>query len=301
MDIILISSKGNKSINFHIKFVFVITAILLFITIFVVFIYNITIFASHKVDQKRLVQLDEENKIVRQEIVRIEQEFSELNILIDSLKLYDKRLRTYASLEPINNDLRSMGVGGYSNYYDDKKLSVELRNNLDNLSQTLDNLLARSRLQKESFNNILTHLEEKRYLRNHTPSIIPVQGWFISGYGYRIDPFTGMVKMHEGLDIAAPPGTPIIAPADGTVKFVGEKPGFGLTLEINHGYGFTTLYGHCQRIKVTEGAKVKRGDIIAYVGSTGKSTGPHLHYEVRISQIPVNPINYIFTPPSITD
>ena len=122
----------------------------------------------------------------------------------------------------------------------------------------------------------------------------------MSGFGYRIDPFTGQVKMHEGLDIAAPPGTPIIAPADGTIKFAGERRGFGLTLEIDHGYGYTTLYGHCQRIDVEEGNRVTRGDVVAHVGSTGRSTGPHLHYEVRVSQIPVNPIHYILTP-SITD
>ena len=269
-------------------------AIIIFVTLLVLFTYNITMFASHRVDQKRLVQLNEENKIVRQEIERIEKEFKEVSIFIDSLQIYDKKLRAYASLEPINDDLRHMGMGGQVEYFKNQELPEEVRKNLENLSHALDKLLARSRLQKESFGKILTQLEGKKYLRDHTPSIIPVQGWFISGFGYRLDPFTGKVKLHEGLDIAAPIGTPIIAPANGTVKSIGERQGFGLTLELKHGYGFVTLYAHCQRIKVEEGSKVKRGEVIAYVGCTGKCTGPHLHYEVRISQVPVNPVNYIF-------
>lgn len=301
MDIILISGKDNRRINLYIKFVFLIIGASVFIGLLAFFIYNITVFTSHKVDQNRLVQLNAENKIIHQEIDRIEREISSLNIFIDSLEIHDKKLRTFASLKPIDDDVRNMGVGGYASHYDSSRLSTEVRNELASLSQILDNLVARSRLQKESYDMLLIHFEEKRYLRDHTPSIIPVQGWFISGFGYRIDPFTGQIKMHEGLDIAAPPGTPIIAPADGIVKSVGNRGGFGLTLKIDHGYGFSTLYAHCQRIKVTVGTKIKRGDIIAYVGNTGKSTGPHLHYEVRISQVPVDPINYILTSPSIVD
>lgn len=300
MDIILISSKDNKRINIHVKLVFVILASLLFIAVLLLFVYNITIFTSHRVDKRKLERLNQENEIVHFEITRIEEEIANLSILIDSLEEYDKKLRTYASLNPIGDDLRSMGVGGSSHFHSAEGLSTDVYSDLEGLSKTLDNLLSRSRLQKESFNNIVRYLDEKKFLREHTPSIIPVQGWFMSGFGYRIDPFTGQVKMHEGLDIAAPPGTPIIAPADGTVKFTGERRGFGLTLEIDHGYGYTTLYGHCQRIDVEEGNKVTRGDVVAHVGSTGKSTGPHLHYEVRVSQIPVNPIHYILTP-SIID
>ncbi len=299
MDIILISGKENKRINLHVKLAFVILASLVFIAVLLLFVYNLTLFTSHRVDKRKLERLNQENEIVRFEITRIEEEIANLSILIDSLEEYDKKLRTYASLNPIGEDLRSMGVGGSSQFHSAEGLTTDVYSDLEGLSKTLDNLLSRSRLQKESFNNIVQYLDEKKFLREHTPSIIPVQGWFMSGFGYRIDPFTGQVKMHEGLDIAAPPGTPIIAPADGSVKFAGERRGFGLTLEIDHGYGYTTLYGHCQRIDVEEGNRVTRGDVVARVGSTGKSTGPHLHYEVRVSQIPVNPIHYILTP-SIT-
>jgi murein DD-endopeptidase MepM/ murein hydrolase activator NlpD len=302
LDIIFISTKENKRFNLHVRSGLLITAGIFILLLLTLFVYNITVFASHRVDQQRLTQLHTENQIVREEIERMEQEFQELTIFIDSLQMYDKQLRAYVSLEPIDDDLRYMGVGGeVINFYDEVDLSQEVQDNLANLTNALDNLLARSRLQKKSFNELIAHLEEKRYLRTRTPSIIPVQGWFMSGFGYRLDPFTGRVKMHEGLDIAAPRGTPIIAPADGTVSFVGDRQGFGLTIEINHGYGYTTLYAHCQRIKAQLNDNVKRGEVIAYVGNTGKSTGPHLHYEVHVSKIPVNPINYVLTTRTITD
>lgn len=302
MDIIFISTKGNRRFNLHVRSEFLIAGGILLVLLITFFVYNVTVFASHKVDQKRFSQLHTENLIVRKEIERIEQEFQELTIFIDSLQMYDKQLRAYVSLEPIDDDLRSMGVGGsVLNFYDEIDLSEEVRSNLTSLSTALDNLLARSRLQKNSFNELIANLEEKRYLRDRTPSIIPVQGWFMSGFGYRLDPFTGRVKMHEGLDIAAPPGTPIVAPAHGRVSFAGDRQGFGLTVEIDHGYGFTTRFAHCQRIKTHVGDSVKRGEVIAYVGNTGKSTGPHLHYEVHVSKIPVNPINYILTTKTITD
>jgi murein DD-endopeptidase MepM/ murein hydrolase activator NlpD len=123
----------------------------------------------------------------------------------------------------------------------------------------------------------------------------------MSGFGYRLDPFTGLIKMHEGIDIAAPIGTPIVAPADGTVISAGEKPGFGITVEIDHGYGLVTFYAHLQRYKVESGMNVRRGDIIGYIGTTGKTTGPHLHYEVRLATTPVNPINYILIHATVVD
>jgi murein DD-endopeptidase MepM/ murein hydrolase activator NlpD len=300
LDIILISRKDNKRLNLHLRIEFIILAALVLCVFLVVLIYNLTLFTSHNIDQRRLERLNRENKIVRREITKIEEEFSKLSVVMDSIKQYDKKLRTFASLEPINDDVRNMGIGGQSGDYDEE-LSKNVRGNLAHLSEALDELLARSKLQKQSFSELLSHVEEKKYLRKHTPSVIPVQGWFISGYGYRIDPFTGQIKMHEGLDIAAPPGTPIIAPADGVVKSVSKRKGFGLTLVIDHGYGYTTLYAHCQRTKVTTGTRVKRGDVIAYVGNTGKSTGPHLHYEVRVAQVSRNPIDYILATHTVAD
>lgn len=136
-------------------------------------------------------------------------------------------------------------------------------------------------------------LSERQNLLAATPSIKPVRGWFTSKFGYRISPFTSKPVMHAGLDVAASPGSPIYAPADGIVSFAGYDPGYGKLVSIDHGYGVVTRFGHTSQIYVELGQKIKRRDIIAAVGSTGRSTGPHLHYEVRVNDVPVDPSNYI--------
>lgn len=301
MDIIFLTGKGNKTTNLRIKSVYIALILIACVAILVSFTYNLTSYARKEVDRSRLSQVENENRVVRNEINRIEKEMSNLQTFIDSLELYDKKLRSYAPLRPIDDELRNMGVGGYMPLFEKEGLSLDVKSELTNVSETLDNLVGRARLQKSSFDELANFLQEKAYLRNHTPSIMPVQGWLIRGFGYQIDPFTGQVKMHEGLDIAAPTGTPIVAPADGTVKYAGNKKDYGLSVEIDHGYGFITQYSHCQRIRVNSGMRIKRGDIIAYVGNTGRSTGPHLHYEVRVSYTAVNPMNYVLSVSSMVD
>jgi|LSQX01.1.fsa_nt_gb murein DD-endopeptidase MepM/ murein hydrolase activator NlpD len=127
----------------------------------------------------------------------------------------------------------------------------------------------------------------------HTPRGMPTRGRVTSRYGSRRHPITGRTQMHEGIDLAAPTGTPIVATADGVVLFSGSRAGYGRTVIINHGYGFQTLYGHASKIVVRVGQRVKRGQVIAYVGSSGVSTGSHCHYEVRVSGKPVNPWSYM--------
>ncbi len=301
MDIILISGKGNKSTNLRIKSGYLILIVAICVGIIASFFYNLTNYARKEADRSRLHALDNENRIVQREITRIEKELFGLQNMIDSLELYDKKLRNYVPLKPIDEELRKMGVGGYVPGFAEEDLSSQTKKELTDLSESLDNLLSRARLQKSSYEELVTHLKEKAYLRDHTPSIMPVQGWVMRGYGYHIDPFTGQVKMHEGLDIAAPNGTPIVSPASGTVRYAGEKKDYGLCVEVDHGYGFGTMYAHCQRIRVNSGMQVRRGDVIAYVGNTGRSTGPHLHYEILLSHTAVNPLNYILTTASIFD
>lgn len=276
-------------------------AAIVFIVILGSFIYGIANFATEEIDKNKLIRLKEENEVVQSEISKIEKEISNLYNLMDSLELRDKKLQTHGSLTPLKQDSQDGEISSFTPDSTWEHVAADINTNSVDLDQTLDNLLARAKVQKESFNELLTHLEEKRYLKEHIPSIIPVQGWLIRGFGYQIDPFTGTAKMHEGLDIAAPPGTPIIAPADGKVTFAATRRGLGITVEIDHGYGCTTRYAHCQRTRVRAGMNVKRGDIVAYVGNTGTSIGPHLHYEVRIAQKPVNPINYILAVSQTTD
>ncbi len=135
-------------------------------------------------------------------------------------------------------------------------------------------------------------LDQASFLRS-TPTLLPAKGWITSYYGPRMSHYSNRVKMHEGLDVGAPIGTPIISPADGIVKIAGNNPGFGYYVEIDHGYGVETLYAHSSKLFVKKGQRVQRGDLIAKVGNTGMSTGPHLHYEIRVNGTPVDPLYYI--------
>ena len=137
------------------------------------------------------------------------------------------------------------------------------------------------------------HLLDKESILRSTPSILPTNGWITSYFGHRISPTAGVRKMHEGLDVGANFGTPIFAPADGVVTYAGNKAGFGLFVQIDHGYGIETIYAHSQKILTRNGQRIKRGDLIAKVGSSGYSTGPHLHYEVRVNGIAVDPLYFI--------
>ena len=154
-------------------------------------------------------------------------------------------------------------------------------------------LMLRSQHRRDSFNAMLEELDGKRHRLASTPSVWPTDGWVTSRYGYRTSPFTGQRKFHAGLDIAADVGTPVVAPARGKVVFVGRKGPLGKTLIIDHGYGIRTTYGHTSALHVKRGEEVERGDRIADVGSTGRSTGPHLHYGISVGEKSVNPSDYI--------
>lgn len=134
---------------------------------------------------------------------------------------------------------------------------------------------------------------DKIRFMNSSPSLIPVNGWVTSDFGGRRSPYSGIYKMHYGVDIASPTGTSVRAPSDGKVLFAETKGGYGRMVVIDHGYGITTLFGHASKLLVKQGQKVKRGDEIALVGSTGYSTGPHVHYEVHVDGIPTNPLNFV--------
>lgn len=157
-------------------------------------------------------------------------------------------------------------------YYQVKDVVENIESNIHELDQYL--------LDKDSF-------------LSSTPTILPADGWITSYFGQRISPYLGKLKMHEGLDVGAPYGTKVNAPADGIVTFSGEKAGFGKFVQVDHGYGIETIYAHNQSLYVKAGQKVKRGHLMAAVGNTGHSTGPHLHYEVRVNGIAVDPLYFI--------
>jgi murein DD-endopeptidase MepM/ murein hydrolase activator NlpD len=167
------------------------------------------------------------------------------------------------------------------------------------LAATLNSISGRMKFQEKSYADIEKMIRNKEKLLASTPAIQPVSNKDLtrvaSGFGSRIDPVYKTVKFHAGLDFASPQGTPIYATADGRVTTAGNRGnGFGNYVEINHGYSYETLYGHMVRVKVRVGQMVKRGEVIGWVGSTGKSTGPHLHYEVHKNGRPIDPIYFFY-------
>jgi murein DD-endopeptidase MepM/ murein hydrolase activator NlpD len=175
---------------------------------------------------------------------------------------------------------------------EDDELSFSIQQSLSSLSQ-------RIKVQEKSYNELNHLIKNKEQLLSATPAIQPVSNQDLnriaSGFGLRIDPIYKTVKMHAGLDFTAPQGTPIYATADGVIKVSGySEGGYGNHVVINHGYGYETLYGHMVRIKAKVGQRVKRGEIVGYVGSTGKSTGPHCHYEVRKGNQKLDPVYFFY-------
>jgi murein DD-endopeptidase MepM/ murein hydrolase activator NlpD len=151
--------------------------------------------------------------------------------------------------------------------------------------------LAESR--QESLGGLVDGLRGKSRRLASTPSIWPTEGWVTSGYGQRTSPFTGRRQFHSGIDVASRSGMPVVAPARGRVVFAGKKGPLGRTLILDHGYGVRTTYGHNGKLHVKRGQEVERGEKIAVVGNSGRSTGPHLHYAVQVDGRRVNPMNYI--------
>jgi murein DD-endopeptidase MepM/ murein hydrolase activator NlpD len=168
-----------------------------------------------------------------------------------------------------------------------------LRKEYEELDVKFSDLNYETLLVEQTLQDQYELLADQKAFLAALPTRKPTVGYFTSGFGIRKSPYGGRDKMHEGVDIANYPGTPIKAPADGVVLFADSKPGYGQTVILDHGYGLETWYAHTRKITVSKGQKVRRGDAIALLGTTGRSTGPHLHYEVRVHGTPVDPRSYI--------
>lgn len=215
------------------------------------------------------------------------------------------RLGSWRGLDPVDDETRRLGVGGPL-LRDDPPPAVrdeDLRALLRDEGLRLDNLVRQVRFQKASYSEVLANLQDRKEELAHIPTISPIlNGYSVSsGFGPRRDPFTGRRAQHNGIDFRAVSGTPVMATADGTVSFVGRNGDFGLTIEIKHGGGIETAFCHLKSTSVRAGQEVTRGERIGKVGNSGRSTGSHLHYEVRVDGRPVNPAKYLLTPSVIVD
>ncbi|MDM1407736.1 M23 family metallopeptidase [Myroides sp. DF42-4-2] len=218
--------------------------------------------------------------------------------VLDELEVRDNEIyRAYFNTAPIPAEQRRAGLGGLNRYKEFKNLQNDKLLRLT--TEKVDIIAKQTAIQSRSLDDIINLAKGKEKLLAAIPAIQPVKNESLkhmaSGYGYRSDPFTKIKKFHAGMDFSVNIGTPIYATGDGRVTRANNQlSGYGNLIEIEHGYGYQTRYAHLSKYNVTQGQTVKRGDIIGYAGSTGRSSGPHLHYEVHYKGNPVNPLNYYY-------
>lgn len=250
------------------------------------------------IDSPKEMLIKQENQRIKEDYTLLNNKIKAMEVQMSELEKRDNHVyREIFEANPIPDSARSKNL--------EKQKEIKLTEGMEDnelafsIAATVDNLINRMNFQKKSYNDIELMIKDKEKLLAATPAIQPVSNKDLSrmasGFGYRIDPVYKTVKMHAGLDFAAPQGTPIYATADGIVKLAGNSGnGYGNYVVVNHGYGYETLYGHQYRIKVKAGQRVKRGELIGWVGSTGKSTGPHLHYEVHKNGRHIDPIYFFY-------
>lgn len=242
-----------------------------------------------------VARLRQETETQKSQLHFFSSKIEDLEKQISKLKEFDKRIRIIANLEKGQEVFPFMGMGGPypSDIRDKLRLEKDEKGLVQQMRVDIERLESEASTREESLSELERLLQTKKEILTHTPSIWPAHGWVTSGFGFRTNPFTGLTQMHEGIDISNQIGTPVVAPANGVVSDIQNDFVHGKLIVLSHGFGMTTRYSHLGKIFVRVGQKVKRGEKIAEIGMSGKTTGPHLHYEVRLNGIPVNPMRYI--------
>jgi len=258
--------------------------------VLVVVLYNF-------IDSPKERILKRENEQYKQQLKSVHQKITELDGVLAELQDRDANIyRTIFETDPISINIRKAGIGGAYKYQNLEGFSNS--SELIALNKKVDELSAQVYVQGKSFDELAKLAENKTEFLASIPAIQPVANKDLkrmaSGYGYRIHPIYKTHKFHAGIDFTAPTGTPIYSTGNGTVITAESGHGFGNHVIINHGFGYQSLYAHMSRIKVRRGQKVKRGELIGLIGSTGTSTAPHVHYEIIKGANKINPINYFF-------
>ncbi len=275
---------------------FFVTACIIFFGFLMYDYYNVKLKLS---DIRELESdLSEQSDIIVTQCKQIKKFADEINSLkskLVDLNSFEKQIRIVANIEKPADQDNLFGIGGSIPGDLDTQIPLTDKHNslVREMHEQTRQLDFASINQKQGFESLLKYLEDQQNLLASTPAIRPVSGWTSSRFGYRVSPFTGLREFHQGLDIATRIGTPIVATADGVVTFTGKKGLLGKIIIIDHGHGMVTRYAHLQKTLKKRGESVKRGDTIALVGNSGRTTGSHLHYEVHLNGIPVNPEKYI--------
>ena len=247
--------------------------------------------------ESELVKLRRDSKIRKIQVEKFAQQVKNFETEMARLERFEKKLRVITALENSPKSVeKNWGVGGpygLSTNSFTTSMGRGAASMVERLSSGLDHISKQAKVQSISFQELDDFFKNQKSFLSATPSIWPTRGWVTSGFGFRKSPFTGLREKHEGWDIAARNGAPVRATADGEVVVEGREYGYGNLIEIDHGYGIITRYGHNSKHLVKVGDRVKRGQVVSLVGNTGRSTGPHLHYEVLLNGVPVSPKNYI--------
>ncbi len=281
---------------------FICFCVLMMGVVLAAFIYDYNLMRQNAVDNSALKQkvADQFDEIAsqRKEIQNMSQSINRLKLDLVQLDVFEKKIRMIARIDKGEDQLETsdlFGAGGA--IPDDLNPQIPLTEKHDDLIEEMydqvvciDHAL---KSQKREFGSLLPNLENKLEILAHTPSIHPCRGRVTSGFGYRTSPFNhNKVSFHKGYDIASRMGTPIKATADGVVTFSGYNGPLGRMITIDHGNNITTSYGHAKKLLKKKGDVVKRGDVIATVGNSGRTTGAHVHYEIHANGVPVNPEKY---------
>jgi murein DD-endopeptidase MepM/ murein hydrolase activator NlpD len=254
--------------------------------------------AYNTIDSPKEKALNREIETLRGEYDLLNKRLSDLSLVLNDLQERDNGIyRVIFEADPLPDEVRKAGFGGMNRYEKYRRLANG--DIIENTAKKVDVLSKQLAVQSKSYDEILAMVKNKSLMLASIPAIQPIANkdlkLMASGFGYRTDPIYKTTKFHAGMDFAASTGTPIFATGDGVVARADyDDGGYGNHVRINHGYGYLTLYGHMSKIKAKVGQKVKRGDIIGFVGSTGKSVGPHLHYEVHKNNEPINPVNFYY-------
>lgn len=240
-----------------------------------------------------ITSLKNENRALKKEIERLSESYSELLSDVEDISELNSELRISANLEPISDEERMLGVGGSENYL---STNLNIRDaEVQNLLSSVNEMIREIEFEKSQTAEIAEKLRLNEELYNSIPAILPAPGnYSIHDFGMRRHPILGVRRFHHGIDINCNTGTEILCPGNGKVIVVERQAGFGLVVEIDHGFGYKTVYAHLSKAVVKVGEKVKRGQVIAKSGNSGLSSGPHLHYEVHHNGITLDPTDFFF-------
>ncbi|MDP3773169.1 MAG: M23 family metallopeptidase [Gemmatimonadales bacterium] len=260
---------------------------------------------SHTVDLTHSRQLERANQVLAGEIERLDERVTTLSDTLSRISQRDREVRLVAGLEPLDPDVRRAGIGGPSGAWPERERLLDeggvVGRDAFRVHADLDALIRRANVLASSFREASESLSSHVQQLSATPSIMPTTGFLTSNFSLmRYHPILHFSRPHEGIDITAAYGSLIIAPAAGRVVKVGWENGYGLSVSVDHGYGVQTRFAHMSRTAVSVGQAVRRGDRLGYVGSTGLSTGPHLHYEVLVNGRATDPLRFIM-PDAIAD